>query len=189
MIPAVHTVLAGWVPPTERARAVSLTTSGMYLGSAAAMLALPSLATTLGPSRLLRLVGGLGLAWLALWRLTLRSVRRRTAAAAMPLHGAGGSAGDLDAAGKRHVHKGRPAATPWRAMLTHPAGKQGPLWPALVLLVPGAGARGRHPMLMQARRRPAAHLTAPAPLPHPTPLQCWPSSCATTASTTLSTWS
>ena len=37
LIPAVHTVLAAWVPPTERARAVSLTTSGMYLGSALAM--------------------------------------------------------------------------------------------------------------------------------------------------------
>ena len=120
LIPAVHTVLAGWVPPTERARAVSLTTSGMYLGSAAAMLALPSVAAAAGPAALLRLVGGLGLAWLAGWRLTLRSLRRREAATAMPLHGAAGSA-DGDASGKGHVKHGRPAATPWRAMLLHPA--------------------------------------------------------------------
>ena len=32
-----------WIAPRERAKAVSLTTSGMYLGSAAAMAALPSL--------------------------------------------------------------------------------------------------------------------------------------------------
>lgn len=119
LIPAIHTVLAGWVPPTERARAVSLTTSGMYLGSAAAMLALPSVAAAAGPATLLRLVGALGLAWLAGWRLTLRSLRRREAAASMPLHGGAAAAGDTS--GKAHVKHGRPAATPWREMLAHPA--------------------------------------------------------------------
>ena len=29
IIPSVHTVLSQWIPPHERARAVSLTTSGM----------------------------------------------------------------------------------------------------------------------------------------------------------------
>nr|GEW19310.1 3-oxoacyl-[acyl-carrier-protein] synthase 3 A, chloroplastic-like [Tanacetum cinerariifolium] len=32
--PSIHTVLAQWVPPHERSRSVSLTTSGMYLGAA-----------------------------------------------------------------------------------------------------------------------------------------------------------
>lgn len=36
------------------------------------MLVLPSLAAARGPRFLLRLVGVLGLAWLAVWRLTLR---------------------------------------------------------------------------------------------------------------------
>lgn len=39
----------------------------MYLGSAAAMLVLPSISALFGPASLLRLVGLLGLAWLALW--------------------------------------------------------------------------------------------------------------------------
>ena len=38
-----------WVAPKERAKAVSLTTSGMYLGSAAAMAVLPYLQVQ-GPS-------------------------------------------------------------------------------------------------------------------------------------------
>ncbi|KAI3956721.1 hypothetical protein MKW92_050946 [Papaver armeniacum] len=44
IFPSIHTVLAQWVPPHERSRSVSLTTSGMYLGAAAGMLVLPSLA-------------------------------------------------------------------------------------------------------------------------------------------------
>ena len=43
IFPSIHTVLAQWVPPHERSRSVSLTTSGMYLGAAAGMLVLPSL--------------------------------------------------------------------------------------------------------------------------------------------------
>lgn len=123
VIPAVHTVLAGWIPPAERARAVSLTTSGLYLGSAIAMLLLPSVAARLGPAALVRLVGCLGLAWLGLWRLTLRHVRRRLAASSMPLHGSAAGAADGDASGKATVKQGRPAATPWAAMLAHPAGE------------------------------------------------------------------
>ncbi|KAK2079250.1 hypothetical protein QBZ16_002941 [Prototheca wickerhamii] len=106
LIPAVHTVLSAWVPPAERARAVSLTTSGMYLGSALAMQALPSVAKALGPAALLRLTGALGLGWLLL---------------PSPLT-TGGAAGDN---GKTKVFApgamGRPAATPWSLMLRHPA--------------------------------------------------------------------
>lgn len=57
------------IPPAERAKAVSLTTSGMYLGSAAAMLALPRVAQSAGPASIFRLVGLLALLWLCLWRL------------------------------------------------------------------------------------------------------------------------
>jgi hypothetical protein len=51
----------------------------MYLGSAAAMLALPSLAAAAGPASLLRAVGALGLAWLALWLAVGREVAHRCA--------------------------------------------------------------------------------------------------------------
>ena len=41
--------------------------AGMYLGSAAAMLVLPSVAAAFGAASLLKVVGCLGLSWLALW--------------------------------------------------------------------------------------------------------------------------
>ncbi|XWS39674.1 hypothetical protein CRYUN_Cryun18bG0075100 [Craigia yunnanensis] len=50
IFPSIHTVLAQWVPPHERSRSVSLTTSGMYLGAAMGMLALPSLVKFKGPN-------------------------------------------------------------------------------------------------------------------------------------------
>ena len=68
-----------WIPPTERARAVSLTTSGMYLGSAGAMLWLPGVAARAGARALLRLVGCMGLAWLLAWRLTNARLAKRCA--------------------------------------------------------------------------------------------------------------
>ena len=51
----------------------------MYLGSAAAMLALPPLAAAIGPAALPRAVGCLGLAWLALWLAFGRDVPHREA--------------------------------------------------------------------------------------------------------------
>ena len=72
-----------WIPPHERARAVSLTTSGMYLGSAGAMLFLPALASAVGPASVLRAVGLLGLAWLLLWVAVGREVPHRCAASPM----------------------------------------------------------------------------------------------------------
>jgi ACS family sodium-dependent inorganic phosphate cotransporter len=115
LIPAVHTVLSRWIPPAGRARAVSLTTSGMYLGSAAAMQVLPAAARAFGAAALPRLVGALGLVWLAFWRATLRRVAAARLASTIPTSapaaGAGAGAGG----------KGRPAATPWRRLAAHPA--------------------------------------------------------------------
>jgi len=68
---------AQWVPPHERARAVSLATSGMYLGSAGAMAVLPGLADAWGAGALLRGVAALGFAWLAMWTVVGRDVPYR----------------------------------------------------------------------------------------------------------------
>ena len=65
------------MPPHERARAVSLTTSGMYLGSAGAMLALPALARFAGAASLPRFVGALGALWTVLWTAAGREVPHR----------------------------------------------------------------------------------------------------------------
>ena len=49
----------------------------MYLGSAAAMLVLPSVASALGPAALLKVVGGLGLAWLVMWIMVGKEIPHR----------------------------------------------------------------------------------------------------------------
>ena len=70
-------LLLQWIPPHERANAESLSSCGMYLGSAAGMLVLPSIAARAGPGALLKFVGGLGFAWLAFWLLVGKEVPHR----------------------------------------------------------------------------------------------------------------
>lgn len=67
IFPSIHTVLAQWVPPHERSRSVSLTTSGMYLGAAAGMLLLPSLVKYRGPQSVFVTEAALGVMWSVLW--------------------------------------------------------------------------------------------------------------------------
>ncbi|CAO2812931.1 unnamed protein product [Amaranthus hypochondriacus] len=67
IFPSIHTVLAQWVPPHERSRSVSLTTSGMYLGAAAGMLVLPSLVKFKGPQSVFVAEAALGAMWSLLW--------------------------------------------------------------------------------------------------------------------------
>ncbi|DBB12112.1 hypothetical protein WJX82_001890 [Trebouxia sp. C0006] len=107
LIPSVHTVLSQWIPPHERAKAVSLSTSGMYLGSAAGMLVLPSIAARASPAALLKFVAALGYAWLAFWLTVGKEVPHRLAT--IPL------------ASGESKQKGRTPATPWLRMLTQPA--------------------------------------------------------------------
>ncbi|XP_061339412.1 probable anion transporter 5 [Gastrolobium bilobum] len=67
IFPSIHTVLAQWVPPHERSRSVSLTTSGMYLGAAMGMLLLPSLVKFRGPQSVFVAEAALGAMWSLLW--------------------------------------------------------------------------------------------------------------------------
>lgn len=67
IFPAIHTILAQWVPPHQRSRAVSLTTSGMYLGAALAMLFLPPLLRLAGPHSVFLCEAAVGVAWALLW--------------------------------------------------------------------------------------------------------------------------
>lgn len=147
LIPSVHTVLSIWIPANERARAVSLTTSGMYLGSALAMEVLPILARHTGPPFLLRFVGMVGLVWLAAWRVTNRRLTAVTNSTKLPVLSAavpittttGGGPGGIVSnninttsinnkdtntstrLGAAMTMTGRPGSTPWKAMLTSPA--------------------------------------------------------------------
>lgn len=67
IFPSIHTVLAQWVPPHERSRSVSLTTSGMYLGAAMGMLLLPTLVKFEGPQSVFVAEATLGAFWSLLW--------------------------------------------------------------------------------------------------------------------------
>ncbi|KAL4590415.1 hypothetical protein LXL04_003344 [Taraxacum kok-saghyz] len=67
IFPSIHTVLAQWVPPHERSRSLSLTTSGMYLGAALGMLFLPSLVKFKGPQSVFLAESALGGLWSLLW--------------------------------------------------------------------------------------------------------------------------
>ncbi|KAI4354101.1 hypothetical protein L6164_003000 [Bauhinia variegata] len=67
IFPSIHTVLAQWVPPHERSRSVSLTTSGMYLGAALGMLLLPSLVKLRGPQSVFVAEAALGVTWSLVW--------------------------------------------------------------------------------------------------------------------------
>ncbi|KAG6467268.1 probable anion transporter 6 [Zingiber officinale] len=67
IFPSIHTILAQWVPPHERSRSISLTTSGMYLGAAGGMLVLPSLVKYKGPQSVFMVESSLGIMWSFLW--------------------------------------------------------------------------------------------------------------------------
>ncbi|WOL03692.1 putative anion transporter 6 [Canna indica] len=67
IFPSIHTILAQWIPPNERSRSMSLTTSGMYLGAACSMLLLPSLGKYKGPQSVFLVESALGIMWSILW--------------------------------------------------------------------------------------------------------------------------
>ncbi|CAM9760326.1 unnamed protein product [Choristocarpus tenellus] len=79
IVPASHTVLAGWIPVLERGRLVSLAMSGMYLGSALSMLVVPRLVKKNGPGAEFNLAGLLALSWLMLWSSMGRDPPERAA--------------------------------------------------------------------------------------------------------------
>lgn len=67
IFPSIHTVLAQWVPPHERSRLVSITTSGMYLGAALGMWLLPALVEFRGPESVFIAEALAGVVWSLLW--------------------------------------------------------------------------------------------------------------------------
>ncbi|HVA80532.1 MAG TPA: MFS transporter, partial [Candidatus Binataceae bacterium] len=67
--PAIHSLTARWMLATERARALSLNFSGMYLGTVLALLASPVIIGAFGWPALFYISGALGLVWVAAWML------------------------------------------------------------------------------------------------------------------------
>lgn len=124
IFPSIHTVLAQWVPPHERSRSVSLTTSGMYLGAAMGMLVLPTVVKFRGPQSVFLAEAALGGAWSLLW-LRYASDPPRSEHPKATAAGFGESLLPLKASQKMRLENGghstRTSQIPWkRIMLSLP---------------------------------------------------------------------
>ena len=124
IIPSVHTVLALWLAPHERGTLTSLTTAGMYLGSAMAYATLPHLAKHGGAAHVNRACGVAGLLWLALWvKVGVLGVgvdRAASAASSASRANDDVEKAPHDAGGGGGAAGGSAAAVPWRALVTAP---------------------------------------------------------------------
>lgn len=67
--PAIHNLVARWVPTHERGRAVSLNTSGIALGTVLALLLTPSIVIAWGWQAVFYSFGLLGFLWYGLWHV------------------------------------------------------------------------------------------------------------------------
>jgi len=65
--PAVHNLVAHWIPTQERGRAVSLNTSGIALGTVLALLLTPSIVIVWGWPAVFYVFGLLGFLWYGFW--------------------------------------------------------------------------------------------------------------------------
>eukprot|EP00742_Colponemidia_sp_Colp-10_P005209 GILJ01005564.1.p1 GENE.GILJ01005564.1~~GILJ01005564.1.p1 ORF type:complete len:468 (-),score=37.69 GILJ01005564.1:149-1486(-) len=67
--PAIHSLLARWIPVDERSRAVSVIVSGCYIGTILPLAASPSIMEHLGWSWVFYLFGLSGFVWVIFWHL------------------------------------------------------------------------------------------------------------------------
>lgn len=67
-MPAMNNIISKWVPEKERARSLSLTYSGMYLGSVIGLWLCPTFIVSFGWQSVFYIFGGLGFFWWAAWQ-------------------------------------------------------------------------------------------------------------------------
>lgn len=72
-MPAMNNMISKWVPETERSRSLSLTYSGMYLGSVVGLLLCPAFIVAFGWQSVFYIFGGLGFFWWAVWQFWTKS--------------------------------------------------------------------------------------------------------------------
>ena len=120
VFPSVHTLLAEWIAPHARSRCVSVAMSGMYLGSAVAMLVAPATVEAIGARGQLQVHAAASVFWLAFFvaafphRALPGGIKRDTLPTTAP--SANGGSG---AKGASVVVRG--GAIPWGAMFRSPA--------------------------------------------------------------------
>uniref|UniRef100_A0A7S3UDG0 Major facilitator superfamily (MFS) profile domain-containing protein n=1 Tax=Picocystis salinarum TaxID=88271 RepID=A0A7S3UDG0_9CHLO len=66
-MPAMNTILARWVPASERSRALALVYSGMFVGSILGLVASPFAINEYGWPAVFQIFGSLGFVWFAIW--------------------------------------------------------------------------------------------------------------------------
>lgn len=110
--PAIHSLAAQWTPARERARALALNYTGIFLGTIAALLTSPPLILRYGWPAVFYLGGALGVLWLFAWQLK---------AADGPENVPGISAGELKLILADRPPMGRPTSVPWAAIMREKA--------------------------------------------------------------------
>ena len=109
--PSVYSMIGRWVPPAERARAISLNASGVPLGAVFALVVTPIIVERMGWPWAFYLFGVLGLIWAVPWALKVTSSP-----------GDDRSLGAVELAEIRVNDDGRRTESPpWRELLSKPA--------------------------------------------------------------------
>lgn len=72
-MPAMNNMISKWVPETERSRSLSLTYSGMYLGSVVGLLLCPTFIVSFGWQSVFYIFGALGFFWWIAWQFLTKS--------------------------------------------------------------------------------------------------------------------
>lgn len=75
-MPAMNSIIAGWIPVAERARSLSFVYSGMYAGSILGLIAAPSIIELAGWPAVFYVFGGVGVAWVVMFWFTTTPARR-----------------------------------------------------------------------------------------------------------------
>lgn len=68
-MPSMNNIISKWVPEKERARSLSLTYSGMYMGSVVGLLLCPAFIVSFGWQSVFYFFGTLGFLWWILWQI------------------------------------------------------------------------------------------------------------------------
>ncbi|MGO9603260.1 MAG: ACS family MFS transporter [Candidatus Binataceae bacterium] len=103
--PAIHSIVARWMPARERARALSLNYSGMHLGTVIALVLSPPIVIAFGWPMLFYLSGAVGMVWVLVWMVR---------AADRPEDARGISAAELDLITSGRAAESRAVQIPWR---------------------------------------------------------------------------
>jgi len=103
--PAIHSIVARWMPARERARALSLNYSGMHLGTVIALVLSPPIVIAFGWPMLFYLSGAAGMVWVVAWMIK---------AADRPEDAENISAAELHLITSGRAAESRAVQVPWR---------------------------------------------------------------------------